>query len=110
SNVSVPGESSVFKAHSRTNMPSHHDCQCKHCSTDIDKRARSHPPQTQPQIHGQTDRVLKISAGDIFPILKIPSRLIKKLPRLTMPTLIRLEKTDTSSQQYERGWNYVETR
>jgi hypothetical protein len=85
-------------------MPSHHNCHCKRCSTGSSKRATE-------QSDRPTVKTLTIRAGDIFPVLKIPSRIISlaKHALPTMPALVHIEKAD-SFPKYERGWNYVEER
>ncbi|OCT48859.1 hypothetical protein CLCR_05076 [Cladophialophora carrionii] len=90
-------------------MPPHRDCHCKNCSTNSSKRVKSQIAQSQPQSTRQTAKVFKISASDIFPVLKIPAGIVTRIQGYTMPSFIRLEKCDTP-KHYERGWTYVEPR
>ncbi|KIX98855.1 uncharacterized protein Z520_05316 [Fonsecaea multimorphosa CBS 102226] len=93
-------------------MASHHnDCHCPSCSTGASSKRtkRQHPGDPEGQ---QTVKVLKLSARDVFPFVKVldaPVRLATRMAQSVNPFPIRIERNVTAPP-YERGWTYVERR
>ncbi|KIW23087.1 uncharacterized protein PV07_11313 [Cladophialophora immunda] len=88
----------------------HRDCHCPHCSTGSSKRTQSQQPVPHPG--EQTVKVLKFSARDVFPVIRVldaPVRLASRMAKSMNPFPIRLER-NVAAPPYERGWTYVERR